>query len=362
MAKEIERRFLVRNLADDLPKPDQKIKIEQGYFEMIDIGRSFRVRICDGKNAYIAIKIGKGFIREEFQHAIDLEFAKLLMEGCHHKLHKERWVIQGWEIDIYKPPLEGIIIAERELKSVNEELILPRWLKGVIEVTETLTNHHLARFATDLRGIDVVAMPYLSSHIFNTIPRIVLTGPPCSGKSTIIDEVKKIYPDIHCVPEMATIVISHFGIKPSNDAVRNRRFQRAIYRAQRIFEATSTQFAMSEGKKAVLFDRGTMDGAAYMPGGVKEFQKLLNTTKEAEYSQYDAVVYLDMPPSDVYETDRHNNPARSENYSQAAKLGGKILKAWINHQNFIPISTGTSWEHKRRLAHTAIKKILQSKN
>ena len=360
MPQEIERRFLVKNLERRvLPHPKEIIEIEQGYFEM-DSGKHFRIRIMDKNRAVMAMKIGKGLIREELPCPVqDLFFARTLMEGCHHKLDKTRWLINGWEIDFYKSPLEGIIIAERELPSPKSELIIPHWLRGVIEVTETLTNHHLARLATDLRGTDVVAMPYLSSHIFNTIPRIVLTGGPCSGKSTIIEETKKLMPDIHCVPEMATIVIGQFGITPSKDEVKNRRFQRAIYRAQRIFEATSTQFAMSEDKKAVLFDRGSMDGAAYMPGGVKEFQKFLSTTRDAEYSQYDAVICLDVPPPDVYEANRHNNPARSETYDQAKELGEKIVKAWIHHPNFSIIPNGSSWEDKRLLAHMNIKKALK---
>ena len=359
MAKEIERRFLVQSLAKDMPKPSRKINIEQGYFEMADIGRSFRVRICDGENGYITMKTSKGFIREELQHSVDIKFAKLLMEGCHHKLNKTRWLINGWEIDRYWTPLEGVIIAERELKSADEKLVLPRWLKGVIEVTETLTNHHLARLATDLKGADVVAMPYLSSHILNMIPRIVLTGGPCSGKSTIIESIKKDRPDIHCVPEMATIVIGQFGITPSKDVVKNRHFQKAVYRAQRIFEATSNQFAISDNKKAILFDRGAMDGAAYMTGGIKEFKKFFNTTLEAEYSQYDAVICLDIPPSDVYEANRRNNPVRSENYDQACKLGEKIVKAWVNHPNFFMIPNGTGWKDKERMAKKAIETALK---
>ncbi len=359
MAKEIERRFLVRSLTKDMPKPDRVIDIEQGYFETIDIGKSFRVRIRNGCEAFLTMKTGKGLVREELECPVDLEFAQALMETCSHRLNKTRRVINGWEIDLYWPPLEGIIIAEKELKSADEELVLPNWLQRVIEVTDTLTNHHLARLATDLHGTDVVAMPYLSSHIFNTIPRIVLTGGPCSGKSTIIDTIKRERPEIHCIPEVATIVIGQFGITPSKDAVRNRRFQRTIYRAQRIFEATSTQFAISDSKKAVLFDRGAMDGAAYMPGGIKEFNKFFSTTLEAEYSQYDAVICLDIPPPDVYESNRSNNPARTENYSQARKLGQKIVKAWCGHPNFSLITNGTSWKDKEKRAREAIETALK---
>lgn len=354
MAKEIERRFLVRALDAGMPAPERKIRIQQGYFETLDIGKSFRVRICDDSTAYLTMKTGKGFIREELQCSVDLEFARALMETCSHRLNKERWVINGWEIDIYEPPLKGIVIAERELASPDEDVTLPPWLKGVIEVTDTLTNHHLARLATDLSGTDVMAMPYLSKQVFGTIPRIVLTGGPCSGKSTMIDIIKKERPDIHCVPEMATVVISHFGIMPSRDAVRNRHFQRAIYRAQRIFEATSTQFAVSEGKRAVLFDRGAPDGAAYFPGGVKEFQKFFNTKMESEYAQYDAVLCLDVPPGDVYHANKANNPARSETYEQACDLGERIVKAWVRHPHFVMVGNGAGWFDKERAVRKAL--------
>lgn len=358
MAKEIERRFLVRDLGWETPEPDKVIRIEQGYFETLDIGKSFRVRICDGETAYLTMKTGKGFIREELQCPVDLQFARALMKTCSHRLNKKRRVIDGWEVDTYEQPLSGIIIAEKELASPEEELFLPSWLKGVIEVTDTLTNHHLARLATDLSGTDVMAMPYLSSQIFGTIPRIVLTGPPCSGKSTIIETLKKERPDIHCVPEMATVVIGHFGIIPSLDAVKNRQFQRAIYRAQRIFEATSTQFAASEGKKAVVFDRGCPDNAAYFPGGIKEFEDFFNTNMEAEYAQYDSAIFLEAPPADVYEANKANNPARFETYEQVQRLTDKLYGAWRGHPNFAYIENGAGWHDKEKAVREALSRLI----
>ena len=335
MPKEIERRFIIRSLAKDAPKPSKTINIQQGYFEIERPGRSFRVRISNKKEAVLTIKIGKGYIRDEIPSGpVDLEFGKLMMGECHHNLDKIRHIIDGWEIDFYQPPLEGIVIAEKELPSAESELIIPHWLQGVIEVTDTLTNQHLARLATDLSGTDVMAMPYLSSRLFGSIPRIALTGPPCSGKSTAVEIIKKEYPYIHCVPEMATVVISHFGILPSGDAIKNRQFQRGIYRAQRIFEATSTQFAVSETKRAIVFDRGCPDGAAYLPGGVREFEQLFHTSMEAEYAQYEAVIFLEAPHKDIYEDNKANNPARHETYDQVQQLTSRIHGAWREHPNF----------------------------
>jgi CYTH domain-containing protein len=280
LAQEIERRFLVQNLEKGLPSPNRIIKIEQGYYELGDINKSFRVRICDGSDAYLTMKFGKGQVREEIESPVNLDFARQLMRGCNHRLNKNRWLIDGWEIDLYEPPLRGVIIAEKELASVHENLVIPPWLKGVIEVTDTLTNHHLARLASDLEGTDVVAMPYLSSHIFGNIPRVVLTGGPCSGKSTIIEIIKNEMPEIHCVPEMATIVIRQFGIIPSTDPIENRRFQRMIYRAQRIFEATSTQFAIQHSSQFPRVKEGSYSIEA-RPMGQPIFREVFRNSKRS---------------------------------------------------------------------------------
>ncbi len=151
LAKEIERRFLVRSLAKNMPLPEWITDIQQGYFETIDANKSFRVRICSGCEAYLTLKTGKGLVREELECSVDLEFAKALMKTCRHRLNKTRRVIDGWEIDFYKPPLKGIITAEKELKSLKEKLPIPDWLLGAVEITDTLTSHDLAHLATELR-------------------------------------------------------------------------------------------------------------------------------------------------------------------------------------------------------------------
>lgn len=151
MPKEIERRFLVRSLDPGMPTPERVIQIEQGYLELRDMDKRLRVRICDSREAYLAMKLGKGIERDEIPSPLNLELARLLMSLCKYKLKKERRVIQGWEIDTFKPPLEGIIIAERELASRDEKLVLPPWFKDTVEVTDTLTNHQLARLASEVK-------------------------------------------------------------------------------------------------------------------------------------------------------------------------------------------------------------------
>jgi CYTH domain-containing protein len=47
-------------------------------------------------------------------------------------LEKERFFVEEaggmWQVDVYDGILQGIVIAEIELKHESEELILPRWI------------------------------------------------------------------------------------------------------------------------------------------------------------------------------------------------------------------------------------------
>ncbi len=356
--KEIERRFLVRSLSPDMPKPEKKIHIEQGYIERASIGKSQRIRICNGRKAFMTMKAGKGAVRNEIEFRVPLVEARAILKTeCEHILHKERWLIKGWEIDFYEKPFKGLILAEKEGKSVLKNLVLPHWLVNVTEVTDVLTNHHLARLASDIRGTDILAMPYVSNYIYNPVKRIAITGGPCSGKDEIMGEIKAGCPRIRCVPEMASIVMGQFDLKPGQDKISNKRFQRTIYRAQLIFEATSTQVAASEGQAAVLFNRGTVDSEGYM-GGQAEFEKVLHTSKAAEYGQYDAVICLDVAPRRVFEKKKTNNPNRKETYEEACALGRLMQLAWSGHPNYVFIPNGRNWEDKRNRIMATINKMI----
>lgn len=157
MAKEIERRFLVKSLGANMPTPAHKIKIEQGYLELATVTKSLRIRICNNWHALLTSKTGKGISREEIELKIEdkdgnFDNVRSLYNGCDHKLEKERWIVGDWAVDIFKPPLQGIILAEKEMRSVDEPLTLPSWLQGAVEVTNLLTNHRLARLVSEIKS------------------------------------------------------------------------------------------------------------------------------------------------------------------------------------------------------------------
>lgn len=132
MAVEIERKFLLK---DDSwqQQADQGTEYVQGYL----IGAkkaSVRVRI-EGDKAFLNIKSATlGVRRMEYEYAIPLVDAReLLSELCDKPLiEKTRYLINlhdvCWEIDVFKGDNAGLIVAEVELLSEQQDFHRPLWL------------------------------------------------------------------------------------------------------------------------------------------------------------------------------------------------------------------------------------------
>lgn len=369
MPIEHERRFLVTKVAEGFTGETHPKFIQQGYFEVGRPDASFRVRITNKMWAELTIKRGRGISRPEIPHRISLDFGQELFTLAHDVLEKVRFTRDGWEVDLYCGLLSGIVIAEKELARADEEVLLPGWIGEGIEVTAILTNLHLARFATSLKsqgfdGSDGSALARLHRRFIKRIPLIVLTGGPCSGKSAVIEILERCFRHIGCIPELATIVINQGRIEPGESREGRRRFQKLVYRTQRIFEEASLEIAEAEGKAALVCDRGKVDGAAYVDGGVTEYEELLRTSVEREYTDYDLVICLDTAPQDVFEREWEKNPARYEkDYQEAVKTGRRIREVWQNHPRFVFVPNGPGgWDEKARVALDAILALLgQSK-
>src|SRR5437879_4150288 len=98
--------------------------------------------------------------------------------------------------------------------------------------------------------------------------KIVLTGGPCSGKSTVHRALREQFPaQVVLVPEAATLLLGggfpvpgqHLPWSPEWQAV----FQAAVLPLQHHLEDAYLLVAGSRGSKLVVCDRGVLDGAAY---------------------------------------------------------------------------------------------------
>ena len=149
MGVEIERKFLLKN--SDWKKLDQHLKpalIRQGYLNS-EPERTVRIRLKDEKG-FITIK-GKmnGLTRTEFEYPIPPADAISLLQMCDGPLiEKTRYFIkehnQLWEIDEFFGDNEGLVLAEAELVSETQELIIPEWIGEEVTQDRRYYNSNLA--------------------------------------------------------------------------------------------------------------------------------------------------------------------------------------------------------------------------
>ena len=130
--KEIERKFIVSIDYLNHIETFKGIDIKQAYLS-IEKEKTVRIR-TKGEKAYLTIKIGKDSLsRDEFEYQIPVQDAISMMEILKLKvLSKTRYEITYeehlWEVDVFEVTLDGLIIAEIELKSEDEFFNRPHWL------------------------------------------------------------------------------------------------------------------------------------------------------------------------------------------------------------------------------------------
>ena len=133
MAQEIERKFLVKN-KDFIKEAFAKTKIIQGFLSTVP-ERTVRIRI-KGKQGFITIKgIGNksGASRYEWEKEISVEDATDLLKISEPGIiNKTRYNVKAkdhtFEVDEFYGENQGLIIAEVELSSEDEEFVKPAWL------------------------------------------------------------------------------------------------------------------------------------------------------------------------------------------------------------------------------------------
>jgi len=120
MGVEIERKFLVDKKIWSTVQPTSSFTLVQGYLSFAT-EKTVRVRVKDSMT------------RKEFEYSIPKEEAlEMLSLFCDRTIEKVRHEIpyEGiiWEVDEFTTPNPGLILAEAELISENQQLIFPPWI------------------------------------------------------------------------------------------------------------------------------------------------------------------------------------------------------------------------------------------
>jgi CYTH domain-containing protein len=159
MGKEIERRFLTKKeyTADywDNQSKGTGQSIIQGYFTSTPC---IRIRISKylfptvfQTEGRLTIKSKKtDATRFEFEYTIPVKDAEEMINlYCGKRIvNKIRHLIcfEGklWEVDEFRAPNCGLVIAEVELQSENELIKIPNWVDKEVTGIKTYSNHHIA--------------------------------------------------------------------------------------------------------------------------------------------------------------------------------------------------------------------------
>lgn len=173
--------------------------------------------------------------------------------------------------------------------------------------------------------------------------RVVLTGGPGAGKTSVLELIKKSFcAHVQVLPEAAGILFGG-GFPRRGDDASSRCAQRAIFHVQRELE---TLVLGSADAAVVLCDRGTLDGLAYWPGRDDEYFGELGTTIDEEFSRYEAVIHLRTPASGGgYD---HRNPLRNEDAAQAARIDERIAAIWGRHRRCVQVRNSAAFLDKAR--------------
>ena len=198
------------------------------------------------------------------------------------------------------------------------------------------------------------------------IVKIVLTGGPAAGKTTLISRILKEFKQddgwrVITIPETATDLISGFGIKPFGNCLSMLEFQDYVVADQLHKEKLALQAAQAvpEPNVLVVYDRALLDDKAYITD--EEFEQVVGKfglTTETILAKYDAVIHLVTCAKGAEFAYNLDNAARSETLDDAVEKDDRTLRAWSTHPNLKIVDNAVDFEKKMQRAMREIFRIV----
>ncbi len=157
MAKEIERKFLLKN--DNWRLDAEKQKVKPSYFKQIyltnepwGVVRLRQIKNPEYSQAFITIKTRSNTIsRDEYEYEIPYEDATEMFSKFEHEngIEKNRYCIEYkgkiFEIDEFLGANQGLVVAELELESIDQNFEAPEWLGEEVSKISKYFNSELAK-------------------------------------------------------------------------------------------------------------------------------------------------------------------------------------------------------------------------
>ena len=198
------------------------------------------------------------------------------------------------------------------------------------------------------------------------ITRIVLTGGPAAGKTTLISRILKEFKQedgwkVITIPETATELISGFGLGPFPGCMSMLEFQYYVVDDQLHKERLALRAAetVPEEKVLIVYDRAVFDNKAYISD--EEFRTVLayfGKTEEQLLAGYDAVLHLVSCAKGAEFAYNYGNAARYESVERAREMDDNTIRAWSAHPSLHIIDNSVDFEDKINRAVAEIYRIL----
>ena len=201
------------------------------------------------------------------------------------------------------------------------------------------------------------------------ITRIVLTGGPAAGKTTLTSRILKEFKQddgwrVITIPETATELMAGFGIRPFGGCVSMLEFQYLVIADQLHKEQLALRAAamVPEENVLILYDRAVFDDKAYVSDD--EFRAVLASfgkTEEEILAGYDAVLHLVSCAKGAEFAYNFGNAVRYESVEGAREMDDKTIRAWSAHPNLHIIDNAVDFEDKMTRGLRAVYECLGEK-
>jgi len=189
----------------------------------------------------------------------------------------------------------------------------------------------------------------------SNITRVVLTGGPCAGKTTILSRVKSHFSElgyhVFIVPEAATLLINAGFIPAEFPGDQIYDLQDAILELTLVLYQQTERLVRQVGRypALIVYDRGNLDAKAYCTPAA--WARTLSTRGISETElrdrPYHGIIHLVTAADGA---DEHystlNNPARLETLKEAREIDLRLREAWSGHAQFKIVDNSTPFEGK----------------
>ncbi|XP_064459505.1 TRPL translocation defect protein 14-like [Ornithodoros turicata] len=188
------------------------------------------------------------------------------------------------------------------------------------------------------------------------IYKLVLTGGPCSGKTTGQARLSTFLENygwkVFRVPEAATVLLSGGVRFPDLTPAEVEKFQENLLRTMMAMEQTYFDLANTCAKNCLIIcDRGTMDASAFVSKAI--WDKIMKAhgwnTVDLRDNRYDQIIHLVSAARGAeafYNTEDNN--CRTEGIELARERDILAAQSWIGHPYMDVIDNSTDFDTKLR--------------